>query len=180
MKKGYSLIELLIVLAIVATLTSIVTIRFLQINQKTAVKNATIQLAQIIKDIRSRTLSGQVYSNTTDSNWGLYIDTTTTDLVVFADADGDGVYTSADDSTIVHLDGAVRINRCSINGSVLTTCGVMFTAPGPVASFFTGGTAPASPLVTMQIDIHSRANTAVQEYVTITAPDGLTVTSVAP
>lgn len=176
--KGFTLIEMLIVVAIVALVGGLVSIRFLRVNQVTAVENSVLTLSSQVKDARSRTLSGQ--TSTTASSWGIYVSPAAfTNPVLFADTDQDGTFSAGDTTEEIFLDEHTQVAQCLINSSVVPDCGVIFSAPSAEATVFTLGGSVSAPLTSIQIDIQSIADTAVQEYVTVTAPSGLVVTSVA-
>jgi hypothetical protein len=112
-------------------------------------------------------------------DWGVYVDVAADpQALLFVDTDGDQVYTAADTSEEIELDEASTIFDCSINGTSLTTCGVIYEAPSGSASLFTSGVSPAAPLLSLQIDVQSVADTDVQANVSVSAPAGLVTSSV--
>lgn len=176
-EQGFTLLELLIVIAIVGLVGGMISIRFLQVNQTTAVENSVLTLSAYMKDARSRTLAGQ--TSGTASSWGVYVDTTIfPNPVVFADTDEDGVFSPGDTTEEIFLDENTQVAQCLIDGVLEPDCGVLFSAPSAEATIFSLGGSPSGSLTSLQIDIQSRADTAVQENVILTAPSGLVVTSI--
>lgn len=174
---GFTMIELLIVVGIIALIGGMVGIRFLQTDAQTAIKNSVLDLTSALEEARSRTVSGQVEG--TASSWGVYVDLAASpQAVVFVDTDGDEVYTVGDSSEQIDLDDATSLTDCKINGISLTTCGVLFSAPSGSASVFTSGTTPAAPLTSLEVDLSSLAKTSVQASVTVSAPAGLVTSSI--
>lgn len=175
--QGFTLLELLIVIAIVALVGGMVSIKFLRVNQATAVEDSVLTLSSHLKEARSRTLSGQ--TSGAASSWGVYIDPTLyPNPVLFADVDQDGVFSLGDTTEEIFLDENTQVAQCLIDAVLEPDCGVLFSSPSAEATIFTLGGSPSGPLDTLQVDIQSRSDTAVQENVTLTAPAGLVVTSV--
>lgn len=177
MKQGFTLLELIIVVAIVALVGGMISIRFLRVNQTTAVENSVLTLSSYFKEARSRSFSGQ--TSGAANSWGVYVDPAVYDNpVLFADVDQDGTFSSGDTTEEIFLDENAEVFQCLINATLVPECGVIFSAPSAEASLFTFTGTATAPFTSLQIDIQSRADTAVQENVTVTAPSGLVVTSV--
>lgn len=177
-RTGFTIIELVIVVAIIALISGMVGIRFLQTNAQHAVKNTALNVSSGLDEARSRAVSGQTSGG--GSSWGVYVDLAAKpQAVLFVDVDGDEVYTVADTSEEIELDDATSLTDCKINSTSLTTCGVLYAAPSGSASLFTSGVAPTSPLTSLEIDLQSTANTDVIANVNVTAPSGLVTTSVS-
>lgn len=175
--KGFTLVELMIVIAIVALVGGMVTIRFVQGNQGVAVENSVLLLAANIKSARSNTISGQVSS--TASSWGVYISPTTlSHPVLFADVDQDGTFSSGDTTEDIFLDENTEFLGCRINSTTVPDCGVIFLSPNGEASLFTLTGSPTAPFSSLQIGIQAKGNTSIQSDITVTAPSGLVVTSI--
>lgn len=178
MKKGFTLLEILIVVAITALIGGMISIKFLRVNQTTAVEDSVLTLSAYFKDARSKTVSGQ--TSGTASSWGIYIDAATfTHPVLFVDTDQDGAFSAGDTTEDIFLDENTEIVECFINSTLVPDCGVLFSAPSGEATIFTLGGSPVAPFTSVQLDIQSTTDTLIQESVTVTAPSGLVITSLA-
>lgn len=178
-RVGFTIVELIIVLAIIGVMLGLVSIRFLQVNEKTVVKNTAIDLASSLRGARSNTVIGQESSSGTTS-WGVYVDLSgATQALIFNDEDGDGVYGSTDLSEEIEFNPNAQVVACEVNRTSLTTCGVLFQAPQATAQLFTNDATPLpDPATQLQITVSSRSDTSLEEQVTLTAPSGLIETSV--
>ncbi len=175
--KGFTLLELLIVIAIVALVGGMVSIKFLRVNQATAVEDSALTLSFYLKEARSRTISGQ--TSGAASSWGVYIDPTLyPNPLLFADVNQDGVFSSGDTTEEIFLDENTQISECLIGSIVVPDCGVLFLAPGGAASPFTFGGTPTAPFNSLHIEIQNISDLTILEIVSLAAPAGLVVTSV--
>lgn len=175
--QGFTLLELLIVIAIVALVGGMVSIKFLRVNQATAVEDSALTLSSHLKEARSRTLSGQ--TSGAASSWGVYIDPTLyPNPLLFADVDQDGVFSPGDTTEEIVLDENTQISQCQIGSTAVPDCGVLFLAPSGAASPFTFGGTPMAPFNSLHIEIQSVSDLTILETISLSAPAGLVVTSV--
>lgn len=172
---GFSIIELLIIVAVIGLMSSLVTVRLLSRNDKVDVENATLLVSAHVKDARSHSLSGQTVSATTNG-WGVYADVPNQQLELFADTNGDAIYSSGDYTEQLFLEDRTQLIECKLNATQVDTCGVFFASPSAQASFFTGSGAVTDPLTALTLTVGGTGNPETQGSIHITAPAGVVST----
>ncbi len=107
-RKGFTLIEVMLSVAVISGLLSVGTSAFFQVVSRVAVANAEETYQSSLR--RAQTLARNQYQNT---NWGLYLDATGPQVVIYS---GD-TYAARNDTLDepVKLDGAVEIDQSGLD-----------------------------------------------------------------
>ena len=153
--KGFTLLELLVTMAIFVVVTAVILFNQNKFSSDTALSNLTYEIALQIRQAQSYGL--QVHQNTGanfDIGYGIHFaangttPTSTTNFIFFADVDGDGVYTVAGDgnpiNTFALREGDVISDICVLNSNTGSNCfststllssvDIVFKRPDPAAS----------------------------------------------
>ncbi|MES2986243.1 MAG: type II secretion system protein [Patescibacteria group bacterium] len=164
-KKGFTLIEMIVVIAIIATVTVIVLFNSGRLNSAILVSNTAYEIGLIVREsqvaglgVRATTDGGNVGFNTSH---GVFIDRANpTQVILFADKNGNGMYDSVagemtQEYNIQNKRAGTILSICAKRSdsvgpcttttntyTVADTVSVVFTRPNPEA-FFTL-TRPAS------------------------------------
>ena len=94
--KGYTLIELLIVVAIIGIVASIGTFAFRSYDVRVDLNIAQEKIQDLIYEAQSRTLAGEYYNGTpVQGGYGVIFEQGSGDVVLFADCDADTYNTVA-------------------------------------------------------------------------------------
>ena len=113
-KKGFTLVELLVVLAVIAILSGILVANFPEIRQQLALKRAAYKLAQDIRWVQEMAMSSAEFKESEDCldpsaftayGYGIHIDLSPVQgsnksYILYADTNGDEDYTSVADCII--------------------------------------------------------------------------------
>ncbi|MBI5077534.1 prepilin-type N-terminal cleavage/methylation domain-containing protein [Candidatus Falkowbacteria bacterium] len=96
MKKGFTIIELLVSIAIVATITALGVMTFTNYNEEKQLKNVAVELAGKIGEIRLRAFSGQKVEGAVPKYFGLQVEGDQASYSLFADFAGDCWFDASD------------------------------------------------------------------------------------
>ena len=98
MKKGFTLLEITIVVTIIALLSTIFIANYRGGERQFALKRSAHKLAQDLRGVQEMAMSSRATPDTFDPNafpkggYGIYFVKDSNSYIVFADCDGDGVY----------------------------------------------------------------------------------------
>jgi prepilin-type N-terminal cleavage/methylation domain-containing protein len=165
MKKGFTLVELLTVLAIIFTLTSI-SFPFYRTAQKNYVlENAAQKLAQDIRRVEEMGMSAREITNPNDprekivpkGGYGIYLKLNPQEIIIFADCNDDRQYTSgnvcgtfprkfSEKIEDLNLESKVRLT----NLSPLSPLNITFKPPDP--TIFIDGSDSATITISLESD----------------------------
>lgn len=107
--RGFSLIELLLVMAILAILSSGVAIWFFGYQRQVELNSVSKMIVDTLRDAQSRSISGKDFAK-----WGVYFDTIGNKFILFRD-DGTG-YSGAAVKEENYLTSFVKIGSVSLAG----------------------------------------------------------------
>lgn len=106
---GFSLLEIILVIFIIAVLSSSAIVWFLGYRRQIELDSGAKMIADILRDAQSRSASGKDFKS-----WGVYFDSANNKAVLFRD-DGGG-YASAGIKEENNLSSATKINSESLAG----------------------------------------------------------------
>ena len=140
MKKSFSLVEFLVVIAIVGILAVIIFPYYFSARKQLALQRAASQLALDIRKVQGMAMSSEEYSDCSGTigykyGYGIFLQQNKPEqYILFADCNGDGNYSSGEDEIIVGGDvgfeTGIEINSLSSNNLKIA-----FTPPEPIVTF---------------------------------------------
>ncbi len=176
-QKGFTIIELVVSIAIFAMMTALVISRYGSFNQTTLVTNVAYDMAITIRTAQTYGVSVKSdSSNTFNSAYGIDFPVANTNgirntFIFFNDTTNSGVYNSNEAITTYTLASGAKITSICLGSDPTTACtsgligsnqvlDITFRRPNPDAIFCTSGTNPCTP------------NTQPVAFITITSSDG--------
>ncbi len=127
-KSGFSLIELLLVMAILAILSTGVAIWFLGYQRQAEIDSGSKMIVGALRDAQSRSISGKDFKR-----WGVYFDAAGNKFILFAEkAEGQG-FSTAEVKEENYLSNFVKFGSISLNGGGSE---IIFNKPGGDSSQF--------------------------------------------
>lgn len=149
-KKGFTLVELMVVVSIIATISALSLFNSSKLNSAVLLSNTAYEIGLVIRDAQISGLGAKVMSSggfATTSNQGIFFDINTPEKIVFfADMDKNNKYNSNPDeaSEVFGIENkrAGKITKiCKIDNnntcSDLSELTIMFKRPNPEAYFYT-------------------------------------------
>jgi len=137
-KNGFTIIELLVVISIIAILSGIVLIDYRSSQQTLVLQRATNKLAQDIRRVQEMAMSARE-SNGVPPRYGIeFVITDPDHYILFADLNDNGKYESADGDPVetVTFEQGVRIDQLLIGDSdplsSTTKIWITFEPPDPI------------------------------------------------
>lgn len=107
--RGFSLIELLLVTAILAILSTGAIIWFIGYERQSELDSAAKTIVDVARDAQSRSMSGKDFKN-----WGVYLDNVGNKFILFRDEGGG--YATATAKEENYLSSFVKISSITLNG----------------------------------------------------------------
>ncbi len=145
-QKGFTLIDLIVSMAIFSVLTGAVIVNFRAGSRNDSVRRGAQIIASTLREAQTMTLSGTELSDGSfpTGGYGVRVSTDNTNaLIVFADSDDSGTYTDAtEDVRTVTLPQEVTF-------SIGSTLDVLFSAPD-ASIFFNGAISSDTEEITVQ------------------------------
>lgn len=86
--RGFTLVEMLVVLFVIVTISTLVLINYRQGQRRLALQNVVQQLLLDIRRAQNMALQAMSYNSVTPQRYGIYLSTTSTYYVLFADCSG--------------------------------------------------------------------------------------------
>jgi prepilin-type N-terminal cleavage/methylation domain-containing protein len=150
MNKGFSLAELLVVVAIFLILTSVVLINQNRFSSDTNITNLAYQVALSIREAQIYGISvrgTQFAPNKFDTAYGIHFDlASTTSYFLFPDLNKDGIYNPSTEIplTTYKIENGVTLSSINIRppeAKLITSADITFKRPNPEALITTNATA---------------------------------------
>jgi prepilin-type N-terminal cleavage/methylation domain-containing protein len=135
--KAFTLIEVLVMIAIIGLLSVLVLPNYRQVSRQTTLQSAANKLAQDIRNIQSMTMSSKdIGLPAFRGAFGVYFKlASSTSYALFADKNNSGQYDTGEelDGKSVYLDAGI-----SISGLTASPLTIIFTPPNPNVTIQTG------------------------------------------
>lgn len=136
MNKGFTLIELVVVISIIVILSSILFLSRTGEEKKLALQRAAYQLSQDLRETQEMAMGAGAVScvGGETHSFGVYFNTASSliSYYLFADCDKDQSYIQANDQVLrkVNLEKGVQIQ--SLSPSVSNVLNIVFSPPNPI------------------------------------------------
>lgn len=126
--KGFTLAELLVVIGIIALISTVVFANYRQGEKHFSLQRASYALVQDIRSAQNMAMGARTVAGVVPEGYGIYFNTSTpTQYKIFAD-NGDGLYGGGDtDVTTLQFESGIAITSLSTGG----TLSVVFFPPDP-------------------------------------------------
>ncbi|MDD5144685.1 MAG: prepilin-type N-terminal cleavage/methylation domain-containing protein [Candidatus Pacebacteria bacterium] len=131
MNKAFTLIELMVVTALIALVSILIMPNFRSGENQLAVKRETYKLSQNIRRVQEMAISAKEFEGAVPGGYGVYFKKTEpAHFIIFADIDNDKTYSSLDNVVEDVLLEEIEISSLS-SGTKLT---IVFTSPDPTVT----------------------------------------------
>lgn len=169
LSKGFTLVELMVVLAIIVIITSVVLTSQSSFNKTLILSNTAYDIALTLRSVETYGLGSRALGTTVNAGYGLHFDGGTSgSFILFADTwpiascdrpdckPGDNVYTSGADSLVqtYTLGNRMTISDfCALSGGSwscgLSSLDIVFSRPNPDALISANGLSYSSACITV-------------------------------
>lgn len=135
--RGFSLIELLVVVSIIIVISTVILARYGQFNGKVLLRNLAYDVALSIREAQVYSTSGKIGTGSSSLNYGVYF-TSSTQYILFADTDGNGKYNSGEAVEVLKLKAGYTISDFCAQTATTDDCNITklhitFKRPDPDA-----------------------------------------------
>jgi prepilin-type N-terminal cleavage/methylation domain-containing protein len=110
-RNGYTIIEILAAIVVFSIMMGVAVVSFRGTSDKDRLKTELVRVAGIIREARSRAYNGIIPSGASAyplGGYGVYMNKTTKQIVLFADNDGDNYYDSGEELTTSTLNSKLN------------------------------------------------------------------------
>lgn len=141
--RGYTLVEMLLVIGVVAMLATIVTVQFVQTRQRLGLNSAQRVISADIRQALQWAQSGRTQGGSVPQGYGVVFTVGVSTYTVYASFDGDASFSSADTVVeVVDLPQGEQIPDVVVDGCVpldasTNTCDLFIA--GPSGTVYTNG-----------------------------------------
>ena len=142
LKKGFTILEMLMVLAIFTIITSVVIFQYGEFNSKTIMSNMAYEVALSIRQAQVYSLSvrGEAGATSFDNHYGVYInkDTSDKEIAFFIDRradngdDPDGICSSGSTNCLACMDGGECLEKISLTRDITIDSICLDTSINPI------------------------------------------------
>ncbi len=182
-RSGFTLVELIVSISIIAVLTTMAINNFRGSNEKNILANEAERVASVIRQMHINSLIGQTVNGARPRSFGFNLQTcihsgtpTICHYISFADNETNGTidykYDSGDDvlQTITTFDKNIEFTAINIGGSSLDELNIVFIPPQGSIQFFGSGT---DALTDEEVEIVLRYhNTSYYKRITVNRISG--------
>ncbi|MEN9604941.1 MAG: hypothetical protein RJB39_626 [Candidatus Parcubacteria bacterium] len=158
LQKGFTILELLIVIAIMAILTTIILFNSHGLNSSVLVSNTAYEIGLMVREAQVYGLGVRATENTTTGftySQGIHLDISKPNqITLFSDKDGNGQWSGATEDIQMYTISKDRagqiLSLCVVtDGSctVVSTADILFKRPNPEAFFVTSPASAGSSVV---------------------------------
>lgn len=148
MSKAFTLVELIVVIAIITILTAIVLPNYRSGDKQLALQRSASKLAQNLRRTQEMSMSAKEVSGTVPYGFGIYFNSASpNNYIIFADLDNSHHRNAGDqDFETVSLESDIRISGLSPAGSF----SILFAPPDPVV-WINGLSSGVTAIITLGI-----------------------------
>ena len=134
MKKAFTLIELIVMMAIVAVFTTIIFVDYGKNNKLFALERSARKMSQDVRRVQEMAMSG-VVGETGTNGYGVYFNTTSnTSYLVYGNIDSNMSYLEGTDTDkgSISIESGVKICNLLVDSSSVSPLSVSFAPPDPI------------------------------------------------
>jgi len=157
-KNGFTIMELLVVISIIAILSGIVLIDYRSSQQALALQRATNKLAQDIRRVQEMAMSAREFQGTVPDGYGAFLDIgwNTKKYRLYADTNGDNEFFNPPDDIVETIDlenGIIIKEICLSSVCTYFSVSINFKPPDPAVNikFDTGPSGPEA-IITLALE----------------------------
>jgi prepilin-type N-terminal cleavage/methylation domain-containing protein len=136
--KGFTLVEVMVSLSIIGIMSTVFLVNYHSTNQRSALILSSKKMASDIRMAQNHSLGSKEYGsgNIPSGGWGVYIDKTSSDYIIFADNNGNYSFDSGEDDSslgaeIVNFPSRIGVKSITVNGVDVNTASIVFLPPNP-------------------------------------------------
>jgi len=132
--KGFTLLEMMVSISIIALITAIFLVNYHSTNQVTSFANALQKLSSDIRVAQNNSLGSKDFNGTVPrGGWGAHFNmASSSQYIIFADINGNGQYDAGEEYQITNFAQNVGISSTSPAGPLLD---ITFRPPDPTTLF---------------------------------------------
>ena len=156
-KKGFNLVEMLIVLGVVIFLSAVILPAYGPMRAKFALLRSAYQLAQDIKIAREMAISARVTAGGIPPGYGVYLVEGNSNYVIYIDTNGNKKFNAGGDGKFKDADLENKVYIQDISGST-PKVSINFTGPDPNVSI-DGSPIPATIPATVTLGLEGSGET---------------------
>lgn len=132
-RKGITLIEMLVLLGLMITLSTILLPQYLSIQKEFSLLRAAYKLSQDIRRAREMSISAQSLAGTVPPGYGIYLVEGGNSYLLYADTSGNQAYNQGVDQIVETINLPNRIYFSDISGPS-PSAGINFRGPDPIVT----------------------------------------------
>lgn len=149
--KGSTLVEMLVVLSVIAILSSISLAYYREGEKSVSLSRSAQKLAQDISNAKEMALTGQKFNNVFPmGGYGIYFVQNSNSYILFADSDGDKEYDELEKVEILFLEKNGKISNLSPSSPL----NIVFFPPDPTVTI-----KPAAVSAIITISLNNKTKT---------------------
>lgn len=155
MSRGFTIIEVMVVVSIIAILSSILMFQFRSFDSQLLVRNVAYEIAGTLREAQLYGVSVRGNAGAFTAGYGVHFVPGTT-YIVFRDVDSSKTYTSGDVTLATSkITGSKSITNLCSTACAQTSLDIIFTRPNPDAAF---AWSPSAIAATTSVEIHVGSN----------------------
>ena len=148
MKKGFTMIELLVVIGIIVIFTGILLPNYRSGNRNLALQRSVHKLSQDIRRAQGFAISAKEFNGQSPDGYGVYFDSNNpTKYIIFADLNNDDLY-SGPSELVETVNMETQVSIKSIYPNINSTLTIFFSPPDPTVIFTPNSTSTATVILT--------------------------------
>jgi len=137
--RGFSLIELLVSIAIIAIITATILARYSAFNSTVLLKDLAYEVALSIREAQSFGVSVRGVESNFEQVYGVHFVPGTTTYTLFVDTNENNIYNTGEAITTYNIGNNNKIGAVYTNSTSRDSLDVVFRRPEPDAEYYVNG-----------------------------------------